>query len=262
MASATRLVAFTGSGVSEESGIPTFRDPGGLWDRFDPAQFGSGDIFFTMLSGARPSAQAQSFIREMVKVFEAARPNPGHLALCALEDMGILRAIITQNIDGLHRQAGSLHVIEVHGSVYRLACLECNQKMMLSHEEFVRLGKRLAEMVGLAQLEELLRMVPRCPCGGFFRLDVVGFGEPVQDFSEALWEAEHCDVLLVLGTSGVVMPAASLPAKAKAQGAGVIEVNAHAGSFSSIADVTIIGRTGDVVPLLVDEIRGLKSASG
>src|SRR4030042_5209781 len=179
---ANNLVAFSGAGVSEESGIPTFRDPGGLWGRFDPMELGGGDIFTPIFSGAGISRAAVAFVSEMLAVLEKARPNPGHYSLGELESMGILRSVITQNIDNLHREGGNSRVIEVHGNIFRLVCMVCGTKISLSREELFAMG---AELVGLMQrgdLPGIIKLVSRCPaCGGPCRLDVVGFGEPGHD---------------------------------------------------------------------------------
>ncbi len=255
---AHNLVAFSGAGMSAESGIPTFRDPGGLWDRYDPDEFGSGDLMTSLLKGSGIPGGAGQFLREMVTCFERAFPNPGHRALWELEEMGILRSVITQNIDNLHIEAGNTKVIEVHGSVYRLACLSCRKKTRLDRENFIRLGKELCEAVEGMDLERVMGIVPKCPCGGFCRLDVVGFGEPVQDFPQAVYEAEHADIFLVLGTSGVVWPAASLPNDAKRAGASIIEINATECSFPQLDDYFILGKTGEVLPLIVEKVRQKK----
>ena len=137
-----RLVAFSGAGISEESGIPTFRDPGGLWDRFDPNEVAGGGIFSNLTGGSRIPRGAVGFISEMMTVLEKAQPNPGHRALGELEKMGILRSVITQNIDNLHREAGNSMVIEVHGNIYQQACLSCGKKQR-SEEHTSELQSRM-----------------------------------------------------------------------------------------------------------------------
>lgn len=255
-----RLVAFSGAGISEESGIPTFRDPGGLWDRFDPLELGGGDIFTSLLSGAGISRAAADFVAEMVAVLEKALPNPGHYALGELEKMGILRSVITQNIDNLHREGGNSRVIEVHGSLFRLACMVCGNKMQLTREELFALGRELVELMMKGDMQAIIRLVSRCTkCGGPCRLDVVGFGEPVQDMGLAMSEAREADVLLILGTSGMVYPAAYIPEHAKKTGARIIEVNATGVYFPDLADVGIVGKTGEVLPPIVEQVKEIKS---
>ena len=254
IARAKNLVAFTGAGVSEESGIPTFRDPGGLWDRFDPDQLATGGGTLSMLSGL--SGVGREFLREMLTTFEQAKPNPGHLALSELERLGIIRSVITQNVDNLHWEAGNTRVIEVHGNLYRFRCLVCGRTFKLAKEELLAIMRRIVEMEEL-DIASLSRLIPKCQCGGQTRPDVVNFGEPVQDFPQAEDEARSCDVMLALGTSGVVTPAAFLPGYAKRVGATVIEINATGSYFPQIADFTILEKTGEALPRIVEAVRGI-----
>ena len=255
---AGRLVAFSGAGVSEESGIPTFRDPGGLWDRYNPSEIGSGDIFAEALSGSPIPDATFQFVSEFISCFEKTGPNPGHEALGRLEEMGILRAVITQNIDNLHREAGNSNVIEVHGNVYRLACMMCRNSVVLDRDEFLCAGRDLIECLGKNDLAGLIKLASRCNCGGVYRLDVVNFGEPVQDLPRAVLEAKNCDLMLILGTSGVVWPAATLPGHAKKAGAKLVEINATDCCFPDITDVGIVGKTGEILPRIVELVRGMR----
>ena len=259
---ANHLVAFSGAGVSEESGIPTFRDPGGLWDRFDPYEVGGGDIFSSLFGGSGVPHGAVDFVSEMLAVLKKAGPNPGHRALGELEALGILTSVITQNIDNLHREAGNSQVIEVHGNIFRLVCLMCGAKQLLERDELFRLGDELVGYMKRGDLEGLIKLASRCPCGGVCRLDVVGFGEPVQDMPEAIDEAKATDLLLILGTSGAVYPAALLPTYAKKAGAKIIEINATGCYFQDLVDIGIIGKTGDVLPAIVERIRELRRQMG
>lgn len=254
---ANRLVAFSGAGMSEESGIPTFRDPGGLWDRFDPLELGGGDIFTAMFSGSEIPQAAVDFVSEMVEVLERAQPNPGHYVLGELERMGILRSVITQNIDNLHRDGGNSRVIELHGNLFRLVCLACGRKMMLGREELFSMGRELAELMRGQDLQGIIKLVSRCPCGGACRLDVVGFGEPVQDMGQAMTEARESDVLLILGTSGMVYPAAYVPEHAKKTGAKLIEINATGCYFPGLVDTGIIAKTGEALPRILERVKEL-----
>jgi NAD-dependent deacetylase len=256
---ASKLVAFSGAGVSEESGIPTFRDPGGLWDRFDPYDLGGGDIFTAMFGGAGIPGAAVDFVSEMLTVLEKAQPNPGHLALGELEKMGILRSVITQNIDNLHREGGNSNVIEVHGNLFRLVCIACGNKIQMGREELFSMGKELVDLMLKGDLEGIIKLASRCPCGGVCRLDVVGFGEPVQDMSQAMSEARNSDVLLILGTSGMVYPAAYIPEHAKKTGSKLIEINATGCYFPTLVDVGIVGKTGEVLPRVMERVRLLRA---
>lgn len=255
-----KLVAFSGAGVSEESGIPTFRDPGGLWDRFDPLELGGGDIFTSMFSGAAIPQAAVDFVAEMLAVLEKALPNPGHYALGELERMGILRSVITQNIDNLHREGGNTRVIEVHGNLFRLVCMVCGSKLLLTRDELFTLGRELVELMMKGDLQGIIKLVSGCPaCGGPCRLDVVGFGEPVQDMGLAMGEAREADVLLILGTSGMVYPAAYIPEHAKKTGAKLIEINATGVYFPDLVDVGIVGKSGEILPPIVERVKDIKS---
>lgn len=254
-----RLVAFSGAGVSEESGIPTFRDPGGLWDRFDPLELGGGDIFTSMFSGASIPQAAVDFVSEMLKVLERAHPNHGHYALGELERLGILRSVITQNIDNLHREAGNTRVIEVHGNLFRLACMVCGNKIQLERGDLFAMGWELVELMTRGDLQGIIKLVSRCPCGGPCRLDVVGFGEPVQDMGLAMGEARDADVLLILGTSGMVYPAAYVPEHAKKTGAKIIEINATGIYFPDLVDVGIVGKSGEILPPILEQVKDIKS---
>ena len=255
-----RLVAFSGAGVSEESGIPTFRDPGGLWDRFDPLELGGGDIFTSMFSGASIPQAAVDFVAEMVAVLERAQPNPGHFVLGELEKMGILRSVITQNIDNLHREGGNTDVIEVHGNLFRLACLACGTKTLLSREELFEMGRELIELMMKGDLPGIIELASMCPnCGGACRIDVVGFGEPVQDMGLAMSEARDSDTLLILGTSGMVYPAAYIPEHAKKTGSKLIEINATGVYFPDMVDVGIVGKSGEILPPILERVKDIKS---
>jgi len=244
-------VAFTGSGISAESGIPTFRDQGGLWDRYDPDTLGSDGV----ATLGSITEEGRAFFQEMVDTLERARPNPGHIALAELERMGILSSVITQNIDNLHWEAGNTRVIEVHGNLYRLRCLTCGRTFKLKKgEDLPAMVKRLTEVMEQGNFE-ISQLMPKCQCGGLTRFDVVHFGEPVQDFTQAEHAAQTCDVMLALGTSGVVTPAAFVPSYAKGAGAKVIEVNATGSYFPSIDDFAIVEKAGEALPRIVAAVR-------
>ena len=225
-------LALTGAGVSAESGIPTFRGEGGLWTKYDPVKVSSIDSFL-----ADPAAYWK-VSKERGSVALAARPNPGHVALAALEAAGRLVAVVTQNTDGLHRDAGSKHVVELHGSGRTVECLDC--------------GRREARKDVQARLD--VEMPPRCKqCGGtVLKPTVVLFGEPMPQaaIEEAFLLASLTDVMLVVGTSLVVFPAADVPLVALRSGARMIVVNAEPTPFDRLAEVVIQGRSGEVLPAL------------
>jgi len=230
LAAAHHAVALTGAGVSAESGIPTFRGEGGLWTKYDPVKVSSIDSFL-----ADPASYWR-VSRERGTVALSARPNAGHDALAAMEAAGHLVAVVTQNTDGLHQVSGSRRVIELHGSGRTVQCLEC--------------GKLEPRAEVQARLE--VEMPPRCPnCGGtFLKPTVVLFGEPMPTdaINEAFDLARQADVMLVVGSSLVVYPAADVPLVAIQSGARLIVINAEPTPFDRFASVVIHGRSGEVLP--------------
>lgn len=227
---ARRGVALTGAGVSAESGIPTFRGAGGLWTTYDPVKVSSIESFL-----ADP-ASYWSVAKERGRAALSATPNPGHLALTAMEAAGHLSAIVTQNTDGLHQDAGAKRVIELHGSGRMVQCLECEA----------------VEPRSEVQLRLEVEMPPRCrACGGtFLKPTVVLFGEPMPAAAvhDAFELARHADLMLVVGSSLVVYPAAEIPLIAVREGARMIVINAEPTPFDRLAEVVINGRSGEVLP--------------
>jgi len=225
-----RTVALTGAGISAESGIPTFRGEGGLWTKYDPVKVASIETFL-----ASPTAYWE-VAKERGSVALAAKPNPGHQALAAMEQAGRLEAVVTQNTDGLHQAAGSRRVIELHGSGRTVECLDC--------------GRREPRADVQARLDR--EMPPRCGNCGRTRLKptVVFFGEsmPVEAVQEAFRLANESDVILVVGSSLVVYPAAEIPLEAVRGGAAMIVVNAEPTPFDRLAAVVIHGRAGKILP--------------
>ena len=229
-------MALTGAGISAESGIPTFRGEGGLWRQYDPVKVASIKYFM-----ADPSAY-WNVSKNRGSVALAARPNGGHRALAALEASGRLVAVATQNTDGLHQDAGSRNVIELHGSGRTVQCLDC--------------GNREARPDVQARLE--VEMPPRCPrCGGvFLKPTVVLFGEPLPHpaIQQAIALSRAADVMLVVGSSLVVYPAADLPLIALRSGAQLIIVNAESTPFDGQAAVVLYGKSGEILPEIVELI--------
>jgi NAD-dependent protein deacetylase/lipoamidase len=226
---ASFVAALTGAGVSAESGIATFRDAQqGLWARFDPRELATPSAF-----ERDPKRVWDWYAWRRERVAEA-RPNPGHYALAALERRVREFVLITQNVDGLHQRAGTRNVVELHGNIARVKC---------SREGNV-----------IEQWSVNRDEVPRCPrCGAFLRPDVVWFEEMLREDALAAADeaARRCDVLLVVGTSAEVYPAAALPATARASGGIVVEVNPNATALSSAADYVLRGPAGIVLPALV-----------
>lgn len=233
LAEANMTVALTGAGISVESGIPPFRGKGGLWEKFDPMTFAHIDAF-----RQDPGRVWKVLLKTLSDTLASARPNKAHKGLAELERRGCLRAVITQNIDGLHQEAGSREVIEFHGSMASHRCLECDQGTP-------------TETIDLGQLP------PRCGCGGILRPEIVFFGEAIP--MVALYNSEQlarmCDAILVVGTSATVEPAASIPHIAKDHGARVIEINPEPTPLTrSISDVSLMGPAGEMVSALVTAI--------
>jgi NAD-dependent deacetylase len=232
--SSSHAVAFTGAGISTPSGIPDFRTPGsGLWSQVDPMEVASIWSFLR-----RPEAFYE-WVRPMIQMFREAQPNPAHLALAQLESMGLLHAVITQNIDELHQRAGSTRVLELHGHMREATCLSCY--------------KIVSSSQGLMQIIEE-GQVPHCECGGVLKPNVVLFGEmlPVDVLTEAEREARACDVMLVAGSSLEVVPAAELPAMALRSGARLIIVNRQPTPMDRRADVVIHGDVAEVLPRIAE----------
>lgn len=247
------VVAFTGSGISAESGIPTFRDPGGIWERFDPSEFGTWDGLMA-LAMTRPDALAD-FLAELRRMFAAAEPGAAHVALARFEAGGILDAVVTQNVDGLHQAAGSRRVVELHGSFARTVCLLCGGRDDVGREAFLSELDRAVVGLRSAFVPSLASLLPRCwRCDGPRRPDFVAFGDPVEDFDEAQGPVRECRVLLVVGTSGEVYPAAALPEEARSVGATVIDVSV--GPTDVRSDLRLRGKAGSVLPALADRVMG------
>ena len=216
--SARHLTAFTGAGISVESGIPPFRGPGGLWERCVPRTL-------ELAYFRRHPRECWKVLREMFyDHLSEARPNEAHRVLARWETRGLLKALITQNIDNLHFQAGSRNVIEFHGNTRTLSCLGCG---------------RITASGGV----NLDQIPPRCACGGVWKPDLVFFGEgiPPQVHDAAGEAIERTDVLLVIGSTGEVYPAASLPHRAAELGAQIIEINPLPSSFTEAMQTLFLG---------------------
>jgi NAD-dependent deacetylase len=226
------LVAFTGAGISSESGIPTYRGAGGLWTKYDPDKY--ANIYYFM---KEPEYYWNFFKDVRYPVLKKAAPNAAHTALVELERRGNLKELITQNIDNLHQMAGQSKVIELHGNTMKISCMDCGRTMTID-EAYERLKTELP---------------PHCECGGALKPNVVFFGEqlPRDALMEAQRAADSCDVFLVIGSSLVVHPAAQLPVVAKQNGASLIIVNVDPTPFDGLADVVVNDKAAQVLPELV-----------
>ncbi len=240
VADTRRVVALTGAGISIESGIPPFRGPGGLWEKIDPMEVAHIDAF-----RRNPRKVWELLIRGMQEVLARAAPNPAHRGLATLEAAGHLQAVITQNVDGLHQQAGSRDVIEFHGTFAWQRCMDCERRLR-------------SDELNLAEIP------PRCACGGILRPDCVFFGEliPPEHLARAQQLAAGCRVMLVVGTSATVHPAAMLPLLARDVGARVIEINPEPTPLTgTVSDYLIPGPAGRVVDALATAVAALAKTS-
>ena len=226
---AKHVVAITGAGISAESGIPTFRGKDGLWKQYRAEELATPWAF------EKNPELVWKWYDWRRGIIAKATPNAGHVTLARMENFYPDFTLITQNVDGLHRKAGSQKVIEIHGNLWRVRC--------------IREGKTF-------YLEDvpLKKIPPRCSCGAILRPDVVWFGESldpvlIQQAHEAL---AACDLLLVIGTSGVVQPVASFPSIARQSGAFIIEINPETTPVSSVATLSLRGKSGDILPALFD----------
>jgi NAD-dependent deacetylase len=231
--SSNNIVAFTGAGISTESGIPDFRSPGGLWEKFDPNIYANFKVF------KKDPSKYWELEREVTKLVEPAKPNPAHYALVTLEKQHKLKAIVTQNIDMLHQRAGSaVPIYELHGSPITAKCLKCNQKYSR------------AELLNKMNSES----IPKCNiCKGLIKPNVVLFFEelPSDAVYGAITAVQNCDCLLMIGSSLLVAPANQVPFFAKESGAKIIFINYEPTLFDEIADVCLVGKAGDILPKIV-----------
>jgi NAD-dependent deacetylase len=231
LAAARRVAVLTGAGISAESGIPTFRDAQtGLWAKFDPMQLASEEGY-----RADPPLVWRWYAWRREQVAKV-QPNAGHLALARAEQKFDAFDLITQNVDGLHGRAGSRSLIQLHGNIMRTVCLE-------------RCGYCEEDPARVPAGEP-----PRCPgCGHWLRPGVVWFGEMLDpaDLDASERAAEGCDLMLVVGTSGLVYPAAGLPAAARRAGARVIIVNPHPTELDGHADSVVRGPAAEILPTLL-----------
>jgi NAD-dependent deacetylase len=218
------VVAFTGAGISTESGIPDFRSPGGIWTRMRPIEFGD----FLASQEMRDESWRRRFV--MQEQFGGAKPGRGHRALASLYRAGKMPAVITQNIDNLHQDSGisAEHVVELHGNTTYAGCLDCGRRYELPwvRERFTAAGGR----------------APDCPgCGGFIKTATVSFGQsmPEAEMRRAQALTESCDLFLAIGSSLVVWPAAGFPLTAKRNGARLAIINREATEFDDIADLVV-----------------------
>ena len=233
---AQNVVAMTGAGASTPSGIPDFRSPNsGLWADVDPLEVASIHAF------RQSPQQFYTWIHPLSSIFVEARPNPAHFALAQLEQSGKLKAIVTQNIDNLHRQAGSRQIYELHGNLREVTCIQCY---------------RVQDAEPILRQFVKDKQVPKCDCGGVLKPNTILFGEqlPMQAFISAQLAIKAADLMFIVGSSLEVAPASDLPELALANGAGVIIINKQATHLDSHADLVIRGDVAEILPRIVATI--------
>ncbi len=238
-----RIMVFTGAGMSTESGIPDFRSPGGLWEKYDPADF----YFQKILSDEGVRQRYWEMSIESYAAMKDARPNRAHLAVRELEDTGKLLAVVTQNIDSLHHKAGSSpeKIIEIHGTAFSVSCLKCGKKYDRDDiEDRLKSGVR----------------VPYCDdCSGILKPDTISFGQsmPEDKMRNALEYAEICDLCIVLGSSLVVYPAASIPEHAAGSGAELMIINRDKTPLDNVAALVINDSLGKTLGNMMERVKQL-----
>ena len=242
---AVKILVFTGAGLSTESGIPDFRSPGGVWEKYDPSDF----YFQKIVSDTNAREKYWEMSSEFYETMQHAQPNTAHLAVKSLEDAGKLLGIVTQNIDHLHHKAGNHtdNIIELHGTAFSVSCLNC--KKIYDRDE----------------IEDRLRggiKAPSCDaCGGILKPDTISFGQamPEEKMERAINQAEECDLCMVLGSSLVVQPAAFVPAHAARNGASLIIINRDPTPLDGEADLVINMSLSNALENMIGKIFPLKN---
>jgi NAD-dependent deacetylase len=235
----TRVVVFTGAGISAESGMPTFRGQNGLWNEFRVEELATPEAF-----AAHP-ARVWEWYGWRRQLIARIQPNPGHLAVAKFEKYFADFCLVTQNVDGLHSRAGSERILRLHGDIWEVRCIECGL-----HRRDLR--------------EVLPSLPPRCECGGMLRPGVVWFGEmlPAGVFESAVHAVESCELFFSVGTSAEVFPAAQLPAIARRHGAYVVEVNIERSAAADEAHEVLLGKAGEILPELAAHLQGTPAGLG
>ncbi|MBT8399244.1 MAG: NAD-dependent deacylase [Rhodothermia bacterium] len=235
LVAADRVSVLTGAGISAESGVPTFRDPGGLWEKMRPEELANFSAFLS-----NPTL-VQGWYAHRRHIVEVAQPNAGHVALAELETLYHDFTLVTQNVDDLHRRAGSRNIVELHGNIMRNYCVDCGQP---------------ADEPNLASPDER-GLIVCTECSGLVRPDVVWFGEmlPLGAFEAADAAARRAEVFLSVGTSAIVYPAAGLPGTAKIHGAFVAELNIRESVIADDLHEVVLGPAATVLPDLVRAIK-------
>jgi NAD-dependent deacetylase len=228
LANSKKITFLTGAGISEESGIPTFRGPEGLWKKYDPIQLASISGFY------KDPKLVWEFYQDRQNLILNCIPNLGHLTIAKIEQLKN-STILTQNIDGLHKKAGSKHIVELHGNILKAKCTRCN-------------------FVGDVSNDTIKSLPPMCNlCGNLLRPDIVFFGEPL---NQKTWKnaqdiSSTCDIMFIIGTSLNVGPVNTLPILAKENGAILVEINPEPSVFNNIMDFSFRGKAGEILPKIL-----------
>jgi len=230
-------VIFTGAGISTESGIPDYRSQGGIWDKFRP-------VYFDEFMSSKESRK--EYWRRWVELYQGivrAKPNAAHMSLARLDEMGLLQALVTQNIDGLHQDSGLTDekIIELHGNTRRIRCMSC------------------CKISPVDEVQQCLTMgdpAPECECGGFLKPDTISFGQamPVSEVEKAAALSQACDFFMVVGSTLLVQPAAHMPFYAKNNGAFLAIINLSETPCDKMCDVLIREKAGEVLQQIVKEV--------
>jgi NAD-dependent deacetylase len=236
-----RVIVFSGAGLSTESGIPDFRSPGGVWDRYNPEDF----YFQNFLASETSREKYWQMATEMWEPIKKAQPNPAHLAIAEFEKLGKLDCVITQNIDGLHFKAGNSEekVLQLHGTAIFVSCLSCKKRYDRDEiQDRIIKGQK----------------APRCDdCGGLLKPATISFGQsmPEKETQEAYHRSSLCDLFIVIGSSLVVQPAASMPLVAKRNGARLVIINRDPTPYDDIADIVIHDQAGPTMANILEYMK-------
>jgi NAD-dependent deacetylase len=235
-----RNLVFTGAGISTESGISDFRSKGGIWEKYRPVYF---DEF---MSSKDARIEYWKRHRALYPDLKKAKPNPAHMVVAELHELGLLEAVITQNIDGLHQESGILeeNVIELHGNTRRVRCMSCGKTAPL-HEIHRRIEKG--------------DLAPECECGGYLKSDTISFGQamPEGEMERATELSRTSEFFMVVGSTLLVHPAAAMPGHAKENGSFLVIVNLSETPYDNVSDVLIRGKAGEILPEILKEARRL-----
>ena len=236
--SAQNIVFFTGAGISAESGVPTFRGKEGIWNKLKPEELANFDAFL------RNTDMVWEWYQHRRKIVREAQPNHAHSAIAEFQKFYPNVTVVTQNVDNLHKRAGSKKFYELHGNIERNYCIDCK------------------EWYNDIEIDDSKKGAIKCKCGGLIRPDVVWFGEylPQDEFQNSEIEASKSDICFVVGTSAVVYPAAYIPITAKQTGSYLVEINIESTEFSKTADHSFFGEAGKTLPKVLEEVKKLKNS--